>query len=104
MAKIESDNGDVDINMNGNAWENVIDIEDDMMKKSANDVVDTARKAFVAGKSRSLNFRKDQLKRFLVFLEEEKDGMVKALHKVSALIVLIIFKLRLTYRFGWFVM
>ncbi|XP_028134567.2 aldehyde dehydrogenase, dimeric NADP-preferring-like [Diabrotica virgifera virgifera] len=65
--------------LNGNAWENVIEIEEDT-KKSASEVVDISRKAFFAGKSRSLEFRKDQLKKLLVFLEEERDGLNKALY------------------------
>ncbi|CAG9856419.1 unnamed protein product [Phyllotreta striolata] len=81
MAKIESENGRVDVNMNGDAWENVIDIEEESAPKSAEAVVEAARKVFASGKTRPIDFRKDQLKKFLTFLEDEKEGMVKAVHK-----------------------
>ncbi|XP_056632697.1 aldehyde dehydrogenase, dimeric NADP-preferring-like [Diorhabda sublineata] len=80
MSKIESENNNTSVDKNGNAWENVIDIEEDT-KKSAVEVVDISRRAFATGKSKSLEFRKDQLKQLLTFLQKEKNKIIEALHK-----------------------
>lgn len=73
-----------------NAWENVIDIDDDVSpKKSAEEVVVIARKAFRSGKTLPLKFREKQLKGVLNFLVNERQKIEEALYKVSDLLNLL---------------
>ncbi|KAG5867878.1 hypothetical protein JTB14_010931 [Gonioctena quinquepunctata] len=88
MAKIESESDaritTVKSSNRTNVWENVIDIDEDLSpKKTIKEVVEISRSAFAAGKSRSLKFRKDQLKKLLKFLEDEKKCIADAIYKVS---------------------
>ena len=62
----------------------VIDVDDfsnnvKFFQKSAGDVVQTARSAYNSGRTRSKAFRKEQLKRFELMLEETQDEIIKAL-------------------------
>lgn len=90
MTRIESES-DINARLSAksnknNAWENVIDIEDDVSpKKSAEEVVATARKAFRSGKTLPLKFREKQLKSLLNFLKIEGKKIEEALYKVSIL-------------------
>ncbi|KAJ8916810.1 hypothetical protein NQ315_005817 [Exocentrus adspersus] len=86
MSIMESDKEDLSraevLNVNNNAWESVINIEEEVSnKKSPKEVVEFSRKAFTAGKTKSLKFRKAQLKGLLKFLEECKGDIEKALYK-----------------------
>lgn len=67
-----------------NAWDNVIDIVEDVpLKRSAKEVVDNARSFFRSGRTIPIKFREKQLKGLLKFLEDEKLLIEEALYKVS---------------------
>lgn len=92
MAKVESSDvvgglvpSRTQILNDGGAWESVIDVEEETASKgSPGDVVVTARRAFATGRTRSLKFRRAQLRGLLNFLEECRGDIEKALYQVSA--------------------
>lgn len=89
MTRIESESDNTTESAKSNrinAWENVIDIVEDILpKRSAKEVVEFARKTFRTGKTRPLKFRQNQLKGLLKFLENERENIEEALFKVSSL-------------------
>lgn len=68
-----------------NAWETMVDVEEISEKRSPSEMMATARKAFDAGKMRSVKFRKEQLKGLLKFLEGCRGYIEKAVYKVIPL-------------------
>ncbi|XP_018564881.1 aldehyde dehydrogenase, dimeric NADP-preferring-like [Anoplophora glabripennis] len=88
MIKVESDVSELVLpraqilNGTNNAWESVIDVEEEISSKTApKDVVAVAKKAFATGKTKPLKFRREQLKGLLKFLEECKEDIEKALYQ-----------------------
>lgn len=94
MAKVDSDVSELTLSraqiLSDGPWESVIDVEEISSKKTPEDVVETARRAFATGKTKPLKFRQAQLRGLLRFLEECKGEIERALYKVS---------LRIDYQF-----
>lgn len=91
MSDIESEIVLPRVNLHGYANMAVVDIDSPINNspvsngkiktKDPEEIVKIARRTFNSGKTRDLNFRKQQLKNFLKMCEENEDAMVEALTK-----------------------
>lgn len=58
-----------------------VDVENDLMKLNAQELVTRTRKVFMSKKTMPVAFRKTQLKNLEIFLQKEEDALCKAMYE-----------------------